>query len=66
MRVVNRVTASDTTIDFAERVVAAFAQAEQEGGAAIHLDGKFIDGAIVYRAERTLDTIAATRARRAK
>jgi citrate lyase subunit beta/citryl-CoA lyase len=62
--VVNRVfTPTNAEIDFAERVVAAFAQAEKEGSAAIQLDGKFIDYPIVYRAQRTLDAIAAIRAR---
>ena len=49
-----------------QRVVAAFAQAEKEGSAAIQLDGKFIDYPIVYRAQRTLDAMAAIRARSAK
>jgi citrate lyase beta subunit len=62
--VVNRVfTPTNAEIDFAERVVAAFAQAEKEGSAAIQLDGKFIDYPIVYRAQRTLDAMAAIRAR---
>jgi len=62
--VVNRVfTPTNSEIDFAERVVAAFAQAEKEGSAAIQLDGKFIDYPIVYRAQRTLDAMAAIRAR---
>ena len=53
--VVNRVfTPTDAEIAFAERVCAAFAQAEAEGSAAIQLDGKFIDYPIVYRAQRTL------------
>ena len=65
--VVNRVfTPTNAEIDFAERVVAAFAQAEQEGSAAIQLDGKFIDYPIVYRAQRTLDAMAAIRARSQK
>lgn len=62
--VVNRVfTPSNAEIDFAERVVAAFAQAEKEGSAAIQLDGKFIDYPIVYRARRTLEAMAAIRAK---
>jgi citrate lyase subunit beta/citryl-CoA lyase len=62
--VVNRVfTPTNAEIDFAERVVAAFAQAEKEGSAAIQLDGKFIDYPIVYRAQRTLDAMAAIRAK---
>ncbi|MGA8399260.1 MAG: CoA ester lyase [Stellaceae bacterium] len=65
--VVNRVfTPTNAEIDFAERVVAAFAQAEKEGSAAIQLDGKFIDYPIVYRAQRTLDAMAAIRARSTK
>ena len=65
--VVNRVfTPSNSEIDFAERVVAAFAKAEAEGSAAIQLDGKFIDYPIVYRAQRTLDTMEAIRARSRK
>jgi citrate lyase subunit beta / citryl-CoA lyase len=62
--VVNRVfTPTNAEIDFAERVVAAFAEAEKAGSAAIQLDGKFIDYPIVYRAQRTLDAMAAIRAR---
>ena len=62
--IVNRVfTPSDTDIAFAERVCAAFAQAEAAGIASIQLDGKFIDYPIVYRAQRTLQRIAAIRAR---
>jgi citrate lyase subunit beta/citryl-CoA lyase len=65
--VVNRVfTPTNAEIDFAERVVAAFAAAEQQGSAAIQLDGKFIDYPIVYRAPRTLDAMAAIRARGGK
>ncbi len=62
--VVNRVfTPSDAEVAFAERVTAAFAQAEAEGSAAIQLDGKFIDYPIVYRAQRVLRKVAAIRAR---
>ena len=50
-------------IALADRVCAAFARAEAEGSAAIQLDGKFIDYPIVYRAQRTLERIAAIRAR---
>jgi citrate lyase subunit beta/citryl-CoA lyase len=65
--VVNRVfTPTNAEIDFAERVVAAFAQAEKEGSAAIQLDGKFIDYPIVYRAQRTLDAMAAIRSKARK
>jgi len=62
--VVNRVfTPGNAEIDFAERVIAAFAKAESEGSAATQLDGKFIDYPIVYQAQRVLDAIAAIRAR---
>jgi citrate lyase subunit beta/citryl-CoA lyase len=62
--IVNRVyTPNDTDIAFAERVCAAFAQAEAAGIASIQLDGKFIDYPIVYRAQRTLQRVAAIRAR---
>jgi citrate lyase subunit beta/citryl-CoA lyase len=65
--VVNRVfTPTNAEIDFAARVVAAFAEAEKAGSAAIQLDGKFIDYPIVYRAQRTLDATAAIRARSTK
>ena len=65
--VVNRVfTPTNAEIDFAECVVAAFAQAEKEGSAAIQLDGKFIDYPIVYRAQRTLDAMAAIRSKARK
>ena len=65
--VANRVfTPSDAEIAFAERVAAAFAEAEAEGSAAIQLDGKFIDYPIVYRAHRVQQRIAAIRAREAK
>jgi citrate lyase subunit beta/citryl-CoA lyase len=62
--VVNRVfTPGEAEIEFAERVVAAFARAEAEGTAAIQLDGKFIDYPILYRAQRILEKVAAIRAR---
>ena len=65
--VVNRVfTPTDAEIATAERVAAAFANAEAEGSAAIQLDGKFIDYPIVYRAQRVLQRVAAIRAREEK
>ena len=39
---------------YAERVVKVFEEAEKEGSAAIQLDGKFIDYAVVERARRIL------------
>jgi citrate lyase subunit beta / citryl-CoA lyase len=63
--VVNRVfTPTDAEIGFAERVVAAFAEAEAAGSAAIRLDGQFIDYPILYRAQRVLRKVAAIRARK--
>ena len=50
-------------VAYAERVVAAFAEAEAVGSAAIQLDGKFIDYPILYRAQRVLEKIAAIRAK---
>jgi citrate lyase subunit beta/citryl-CoA lyase len=40
----------------AERIVAAFEEAEAAGSASIQLDGYFIDYPIVYKAQRVLDT----------
>jgi citrate lyase subunit beta/citryl-CoA lyase len=63
--IVNRVfTPSDAEVAFANRVTAAFAEAEAAGSAAIQLDGKFIDYPIVYRAQRVLQKVAAIRARK--
>ena len=54
-------TPGDAEVAYAERVVAAFAEAEAVGSAAIQLDGKFIDYPILYRAQRVLEKIAAIR-----
>jgi citrate lyase subunit beta/citryl-CoA lyase len=59
----NRRTPGETEVAYAERVVAAFAEAEAAGNAAIQLDGKFIDYPILYRAQRVLEKIAAIRAK---
>ncbi|NKB57631.1 MAG: CoA ester lyase [Alphaproteobacteria bacterium] len=42
-------------VEHAERVVAAFAEAEKAGSSSIQLDGYFIDYPIVYKAQRILD-----------
>lgn len=57
---VNRVfTPSDQEIDFARRVVEAFAQAEAAGHAAITLEGgKFVDYPVVHQARRLLQLAA--------
>ncbi|MEM1260838.1 MAG: CoA ester lyase [Pseudomonadota bacterium] len=47
-------TPSDSEIDHARRVVAAFEEAEAAGSASIQLDGYFIDYPIVYKAQRVL------------
>jgi citrate lyase subunit beta / citryl-CoA lyase len=54
-------TPGEAEVAFAERVVAAFAEAEAAGSAAIQLDGKFIDYPILYRAQRVLEKTAAIR-----
>jgi len=54
-------TPGEGEVAFAERVVAAFAEAEAAGSAAIQLDGKFIDYPILYRAQRVLEKMAAIR-----
>jgi citrate lyase subunit beta/citryl-CoA lyase len=54
-------TPGEAEVAFAKRVVAAFAEAEAAGSAAIQLDGKFIDYPILYRAQRVLEKMAAIR-----
>jgi citrate lyase subunit beta / citryl-CoA lyase len=62
--IVNRVfTPREAEVAYAERVVAAFAEAEAAGSAAIQLDGKFIDYPILNRAQRVLEKMAAIRAK---
>ena len=62
--IVNRVfTPDEVEVAYAERVVAAFAEAEAAGSAAIQLDGKFIDYPILYRAQRVLEKMASIRAK---
>ena len=56
-------TPGEAEVVYAERVVAAFAEAEAAGSAAIQLDGKFIDYPILYRAQRVLEKIAVIRAK---
>jgi len=54
---------SAAEIDHAERVVAAFAEAEKAGSSSIQLDGYFIDYPIVYKAQRILEAARAIRER---
>lgn len=56
-------TPTEAELAKAERIVAAFKQAEAQGLAAIQVDGVFVDYPIVYRAQRTLAAIAAIRAK---
>jgi len=49
---------SEAEIHYAERVVQAFEEAEANGVAALQLDGKFIDYAIVNRSRRVLKLAA--------
>jgi citrate lyase subunit beta/citryl-CoA lyase len=56
-------TPSEEEVAYAERVVAAFAEAEAAGSAAIQLDGKFIDYPILYRAQRVLEKMSAIRSK---
>ena len=50
-------TPTDEEVAFARRVIEAFEQAEREGSSSIQLDGYFIDYPIVYKAQRTLETV---------
>jgi citrate lyase subunit beta/citryl-CoA lyase len=45
-------TPTDKEIEYAKMVIAAFEEAEREGKAAIQLEGKFIDYAVVENAKR--------------
>ena len=53
-------------IEHAEKVVAAFDEAEKAGSSSIQLDGYFIDYPIVYKAQRILDAARAIRAQEAE
>ncbi len=57
-------TPTDEETAFAEKVVAAFDQAESEGLASIQVDGYFVDYPIVAQARRTLEMVAKLGARR--
>jgi len=56
---------SAAEIEHAEKVVAAFDEAEKAGSSSIQLDGYFIDYPIVYKAQRILDAARAIRAQEA-
>lgn len=55
-------TPTEEEAAFAEKVVAAFEQAEAAGEAAIQVEGRMIDYPVVEEARRTLATLAAIRA----
>ena len=42
----------------AERIVAAFSEAEARGAAAIQVDGQMIDYPVAHRAQALLDAVA--------
>jgi citrate lyase subunit beta/citryl-CoA lyase len=48
---------SDEEVARAERIVAAFREAEARGAAAIQVDGQMIDYPVVYRAQALLETM---------
>ena len=56
-------TPSDDDVAFAEKVVAAFDEAEAQGLASIQVDGYFVDYPIVDQARRTLELMARIEAR---
>jgi citrate lyase subunit beta/citryl-CoA lyase len=55
-------TPTDDEVARAERIIAAFREAEAAGSASIQVDGGFVDYPIVEKAQRTLDLIARIRA----
>jgi citrate lyase subunit beta/citryl-CoA lyase len=52
---------SEEEVARAERIVAAFKEAEAKGSAAIQVDGQMIDYPIVYRAQAVLEAFRAAR-----
>jgi citrate lyase subunit beta/citryl-CoA lyase len=56
---------SDDEIARAERIVAAFKDAEARGAAAIQVDGQMIDYPVVYRAQAMIEAMRQARARKA-
>ncbi len=55
---------SEAEIASAEKIVAAFRQAEATGAAAIQVDGQMVDYPVVHRAQAVLDAAREARARR--
>jgi len=56
-------TPSADEVARAERIVAAFSQAEAKGAAAVEVDGQMVDYPIVHRAQALLETMRAIRAK---
>jgi citrate lyase subunit beta / citryl-CoA lyase len=52
---------SEEEIARAERIVAAFKEAEARGAAAIQVDGQMIDYPVAYRAQALLDSVVSSR-----
>jgi citrate lyase subunit beta/citryl-CoA lyase len=55
---------SDEEVAKAERIVAAFAEAEARGAAAIQVDGQMIDYPVVHRARTTIEAVREARSRK--
>jgi citrate lyase subunit beta / citryl-CoA lyase len=55
---------SDDEVARAERIVAAFKEAEARGAAAIQVDGQMVDYPVVHRARTMLDAVREARARK--
>jgi citrate lyase subunit beta/citryl-CoA lyase len=56
---------SDEELARAERIVAAFKEAEARGAAAIQLDGQMIDYPVVHRAQAVIESVREARSRTA-
>ena len=56
---------SDAEVAQAERIVAAFKEAEARGAAAIQVDGQMIDYPVVHRAQALLDSVREARGKAA-
>jgi citrate lyase beta subunit len=56
-------TPSADEVARAERIVAAFSQAEARGAAAVEVDGQMVDYPIVHRAQALLETLREIRAK---
>ena len=55
---------SDEEVARAERIVAAFAEAEAKGAAAIQVDGQMIDYPVVHRARTMIEAVREARSRK--